>query len=203
MIDSGIGAPAERPTQGDSMDLLQAIRERRSVRKYKSKAIPDEILTEILDAARLAPSWANTQTWRFIVVKDQEIKARLTETMGMTNPALGAFLDVPAVICVAAKRGVAGFAQGEPRTNKGDWFMFDAGIAMEHLALAAWSFGLGTVHVGSFNAQMAEEILKIPEGYSMVEMMPIGYFETPPDARPRKPLKEVVYLNRFGEPYIP
>ena len=185
------------------MDLLQAIRERRSVRKYKSKPIPEEILLEILDAARLAPSWANTQTWRFIVVKDQETRARLTETMGATNPARGTFAEAPAVICVAAKRGVAGFAQGEARTDKGDWFMFDAGIAMEHLALAAWNFGLGTVHVGSFNAQMAEEILKIPEGYSMVEMMPIGYFDTAPDPRPRKPLKEVVHLNTFGEPYIP
>jgi len=79
--------------------------------------------------------------------------------------------------------------------------MFDAGIAMEHLALAAWSFGLGTVHVGSFDAKMAEEILKVPEGYSMVSMTPLGYFETAPDARPRKPLHEIVYSNSFGEPY--
>lgn len=185
------------------MDLLTVIRERRSVRKYKNKPVPEEILMEILDAARLSPSWANTQTWRFIVVKDQDARARLSETMGPTNPAKGAFLDAPIVICIAAQRGISGFHQGEPRTDKGDWFMFDAGIAMEHLALAAWNFGLGTVHVGSFNAKMAEEIVKIPQGYSIVEMVPVGYFETPPDARPRKPLSQLVYLNSFGEPYIP
>jgi nitroreductase len=183
------------------MDLFTAIKERRSVRKYKSDSVPDDVLAQILDAARLAPSWANTQTWRFIVVKDQATKAKLSETMGATNPARSAFLDAPVLICCAAQRGVAGFHGGQPRTDKGDWFMFDAGIAMEHLALAAWSFGLGTVHVGSFDAKMAEAILKVPEGYSMVSMTPLGYFETAPDARPRKPLHEIVYSNSFGEPY--
>ena len=185
------------------MDLFAAIRERRSVRKYKKDPVPDEVITQVLDAARLAPSWANTQTWRFIVVKDQPVKVKLSETMGATNPAKQAFLDAPIVICCAAQRGIAGFHGGQPRTNKGDWFMFDAGIAMEHLALAAWSFGLGTVHVGSFDAPVAEEILKVPEGYSMVSMTPLGYFETAPEARPRKPLREIAFSNSFGEPYTP
>jgi nitroreductase len=186
------------------MDLLTVIRERRSVRKYKNKPVPEEILLEILDAARLSPSWANTQTWRFIVVRDQQIKQQLQETMRPSNPCVEAFLQAPIIICVVSQRGVAGCRQGEPTTNKGDtWFMFDAGIVMEHLVLAAWDHGLGTCHMGAFDAAKAEEILKIPEGYSVVEMTPLGYFETPPDARPRKPLKDLVYLNRFGEPYIP
>jgi nitroreductase len=185
------------------MELLTVIQERRSVRKYKSKPVPEEMLTEILDAARLAPSWNNTQVWRFIVVKDHEIRARLSETMGATNPARAAFLDAPMVICAAAQRGSSGYYKGESTTNKGDWFMYDVAIAMEHLVLAAWQFGLGTVHVGLFDAAKAEEILKIPEGYSIVSMTPLGYFETPPNARPRKPLTEIAFLNAFGEPYSP
>ncbi|HME43133.1 MAG TPA: nitroreductase family protein [Syntrophorhabdales bacterium] len=185
------------------MELLTAIQERRSVRKYKSKPVPEKILDEILDAARLSPSWNNTQVWRFIVVKDQEIRARLSETMGPTNPARAAFLDAPMVICAAAQRGSSGYYKGESTTNKGDWFMYDVAIAMEHLVLAAWQFGLGTVHVGLFDASKAEEILKIPEGYSIVSMTPLGYFETPPNARPRKPLTEIAFLNAFGEPYTP
>jgi nitroreductase len=192
----------ERTIQGNAMELLRAIQERRSVRKYKSKSVPDEILKEILDAARLAPSWNNTQVWRFVVVKDQEIRARLSETMGSTNPAKASFLDAPMVICVAAQRGSSGYYKGESTTNKGDWFMYDVAIAMEHLVLTAWQFGLGTVHVGLFDAMKAEDILKIPEGYSIVSMTPLGYFETAPGARPRKPLTEIVYLNTFGEPYI-
>ena len=69
------------------MDLLKVIHERRSVRKYRSDPVPDEIITEILEAARRSPSWANTQVWRFIVVKDQGIKERLQETLRPTNPA--------------------------------------------------------------------------------------------------------------------
>jgi nitroreductase len=80
--------------------------------------------------------------------------------------------------------------------------MFDTALAMEHLALTAWQFGLGTVHVGLFDATKVEDILKIPEGYSIVSMTPLGYFEAAPDARPRKPLTEIVYLNTFGEPYV-
>lgn len=184
------------------MEVLTAIQERRSVRKYKSKPVPEEILNEILDAARLSPSWANTQTWRFIVVKDQQVKQKLQETMRPVNPCREAFLQAPLVICMVCQKGVSGCRQGEPLTNKGDtWFMFDAGIAMEHLVLAAWDHGLGTCHVGLFDAAKADEILAVPEGYSTVEMTPLGYFETPPDARPRKPLTEIVYLNTFGESY--
>jgi nitroreductase len=185
------------------MELLTAIRERRSVRKYKSKPVPEEILAEILDAARLSPSWANTQTWRFVVVRDQDVKKKLQETMRPVNPCREAFLEAPIVICVVSQRGLAGCRQGEPVTNKGDnWFMFDAGIVMEHLVLSAWDQGLGTCHVGAFDAAKAEEILGVPGGYSIVSMTPLGYFDTPPEARPRKPMAEIVYLNGFGEPYI-
>jgi len=190
------------------MDLLKAIHERRSIRRYRQDPVPEEIIVEILEAARRSPSWANTQVWRFIVVKDQAIKERLASEIfpGGSNPARQAIVDAPALICVAAKRELAGFYKGQAATDKGDWFMFDAGIAMEHIVLAAWNFGLGTVHVGLFDAKKAEEILKIPDGFSITAMTPLGYFdETPGEApkfTPRKPLKEIAYLNAFGTEYI-
>jgi len=190
------------PFRRESMELLTAIRERRSVRKYKSKPVPEEILAEILNAARLAPSWANTQTWRFIVVKDQQVKQQLQETMRPVNPCREAFLQAPIIICVVCQKGQAGCRQGEALTDKGDtWYMFDAGLAMEHLVLAAWDQGLGTCHVGSFDAAKAEEILGVPHGYAIVEMTPLGYFDDQPEARPRKPLDEILYLNKYGEAY--
>ncbi len=186
------------------MELLTAIRERRSIRKYKSKPVPEEILAEVLDAARLAPSWANTQVWRFIIIKDQKIREQLQETMRTTNPCREAFLQAPLVICIVCQKGQSGCRQGEPLTAKGDtWFMFDAGLAMEHLALAAWDQGLGTCHVGSFDAPKAEAILGVPQGYTVVEMTPLGYFDAQPEARPRKPLQEILYFNKYGEPYTP
>jgi nitroreductase len=110
--------------------------------------------------------------------------------------------EAPAVICIVAKRGVSGFYRGEPSTDKeGYWFMFDAGIAMEHLVLMAWNFGIGTVHVGAFDAKKAEVVLAIPEGFSIVEMTPIGYFDEIPKPTPRKKIEEITYLDSFGKPF--
>jgi nitroreductase len=184
------------------MDLLKVIGERRSVRKYKADPIPEEIIREILEAARQAPSWANTQVPRFIVVKDLKIKEALQGTLAPNNPSTAAMVDAPCVICVIAKRGSSGYHKGQSATDKGDWFMFDAGISMEHIVLAAWNFGLGTVHVGLFDAGKAQEILEVPEGFSIVEMTPLGYFDETPKATPRRALKESVFLNGYGEPYI-
>jgi nitroreductase len=69
------------------MDFMKVIQERRSVRKYKDTPVPNEIIREVLEAARRSPSWANTQVWRFIVVKDQNVKERLQDTLRPTNPA--------------------------------------------------------------------------------------------------------------------
>lgn len=184
------------------MELLKAINERRSVRKYLPDRVPDEILIEILEAARRSPSWANTQVWRFIVVTDSKIKEVLRDALTPTNPARDAIIGAPVVICIAAERGISGCRKGVPVTDKGDWFMFDAGIAMEHIVLAAWNFGLGTVHVGNFDAKKAEDALNIPEGYSITEMTPLGYFDEIPKETPRKPLSEITFINAFGEPYL-
>jgi nitroreductase len=110
--------------------------------------------------------------------------------------------EAPCVICVVAKRHVAGYYRGEPVTDKGDWFMYDSGIAMEHIVLAAWSLGLGTCHVGAFDAKRAEEILHVPDGYSIVAMTPLGYFEEVPEQRPRKSLRAVAFLDSFGNPFL-
>lgn len=184
------------------MDFLAVIQQRRSIRTYKKDNVPEEILREVLEVARLAPSWANTQVSRWIVVKDEVTKQDLSNTLTPTNPGRKAMLEAPYVICLAAQTGLSGFYKGEVSTDKGDWFMYDAGVAMEHLVLAATSFGLGTVHIGLFDAKKAEEVLKIPEGFAIVAMTPLGYFNELPAPRPRKSLKEIVFLNHFGEPYL-
>jgi nitroreductase len=91
--------------------------------------------------------------------------------------------------------------KGEQVTDKGDWFMFDAGLAMDHLMLFACSLGLGTVPVGAFDAGKAEEALGVPEGYSVVAMTPLGYFDESPPPTSRKPLSDLLYLDRFGKAY--
>ncbi len=183
------------------MDLLTVIKERRSVRKYRSDPVADETILTCVEAARLAPSWANTQVWRFVVIKDPTVKESVSEALSSGNPARQALLDAPVAVCVIAQRNLAGMKRGESVTDKGDWFMFDCGIAMEHFVLTAWSLGLGTVHIGAFDSRTVESILSVPEGYTVVSMTPLGYFDGQPDPRPRKPLDEILFLNGFGKTY--
>ena len=181
------------------MEVLEAIKTRRSIRKYKTTPVDDKTLEQVLEAARWAPSWANTQCWRFVVVRDSKVKAQLAEALSANNPATDAIKNAPLVIVVCAKIGRSGCYHGEPSTDKGVyWYMFDAGLTMENLALAAHALGLGTVHVGAFDAKKAESILKVPEGFCVVEMTPLGYPDQEAKAPPRKELSEIVSYDEFG-----
>jgi len=180
------------------MEVLDAIKTRRSIRRYKADPVDGKTLEAILEAARWAPSWANTQCSRFVVVRDDGVKAKLAEALSPNNPATEAVRSAPLVIAACAQLGRAGCYRGEPTTNKGDWFMFDVGLAMENLVLAAHALGLGTVHIGAFDAPRAEEALGVPEGYCVVEMTPLGYPDQEAKAPPRKELSEIVSYDKFG-----
>ena len=180
------------------MEVLEAIKTRRSIRKYKTTPVDDKTLELILEAARWAPSWGNTQCWRLIVVSDDDIKNRLADTLNATNTAMDAIRQAPLLIVACAELGKSGFSDGELATDKGDWFMFDVALAMQNLVLAAHSLGLATVHVGSFDAKKAADIVELPQGYCVVEMTPLGYPDQVRDPRPRKELSEIVFYNRFG-----
>jgi len=188
------------------MEVLEAIKTRRSVRRYKPDPIDDQTMDTILEAARWAPSWSNTQCWRFIVVRDDNIKADLAKTLLklerddtlVDNPSTQAILNAPVVIVACAELGKSGCYRGKPRTDKGDWFMFDVALAMQNLALAAHSLGLGTVHVGLFDGAKAAQILEVPPGFSVVEMTPLGYPEAEPKTTPRKELAEIVFRDKYG-----
>lgn len=180
------------------MDVMSAIQGRRSVRHYKPDPVKEEDLKVVLEAARWAPSWANTQCWKFIVVRDPAIKAELADTLNPGNPATSALTEAPVVMAACAELGKAGHKRGEVCTDKGDWFMFDVALAMQNLVLAAFSLGLGTVHVGLVDAKKAAEILQLPPGIVFVEMTPLGYPAEEPRATPRKELSEIVSYDRYG-----
>jgi nitroreductase len=188
------------------MDTLAAIGGRRSIRKYKSDPIDDATLNKILEAVRQAPSWANSQCWRLVVVKDKEIKDKLAGTMfnfpGRANQTSEGVKAAPVAVAFCAELGKSGFSYGEPKkaaTDKGEyWYMFDAALAMENFCLSAYSFGLGTVIIGAFDPKAAAKVLKVPEGYAVVALSPLGYPDEAPAARPRKEIAESVFFNEFG-----
>lgn len=182
------------------MDVMEAIRNRRSVRKYTAHPVKDSEVEAVLDAARWAPSWANTQCVRWIVVRDAETRMKLADTLPPGNPANDAMRTVPVVLVACAETGRAGFKGGDPATDKGDsWYMFDVASAAQSLMLAAHALGLGTVHVGLFDSKKAEEIVGVPDNVRVVELIPLGHPAKQPSGPGRKELSEIAFRDRYGQ----
>ncbi|MFC1978997.1 nitroreductase family protein [Chloroflexota bacterium] len=186
------------------MDLMQAILGRRSIRKFKSDPVSDEDLSKVLEAARWAPSWANTQVWRLVIVRDYDTrdrlaKATISKAPGKENGAAPALRQAPIVVVACAELGRSGYFDGVAYTDKNEWFMFDVALALNNLTLMAHSLGLGTVHIGLFDSVKAAEIVGVSQEYVVVEILPLGHPDESPTPRTRKNIDEFVYYEKFGE----
>jgi nitroreductase len=183
-----------------NMEVMEAIKRRRSIRAFKSTTVDQKTLDIILDAGRLAPSWGNSQTWRWIVIQDSDLKMQLAEKiLRQGNRGTEAVKIAPVVIAACAELNKAGCRDGQPSTDKGGyWYMFDAGLALENMVLAAESFGLGSLFIGGMDAKKAESLLGVPSGYACVILMVLGYPDEQPIARPRKEMTDLVFKNTFG-----
>jgi len=168
------------------MDVVETIRARRSIRKYRPEAIPDDKLEVIFEAARLAPSAANRQPWRFVVVRAKDRKESLAEAANNQ-----AFLKDAAVIVVAV-----GDVEVSAR-----WHERDPMIALEHMVLAAASLGYGTCWIGAFSEEAVKKLLEIPEKMKVVALLPIGVPAETPAARPRKEISEIFFKEEWQNPW--
>jgi nitroreductase len=165
------------------MEVIDAIRSRKSVRSYLDKAVEKEKLSRVLEAARMAPSAGNRQEWRFVVVTDPEKRRRLgEEAAGQRFIA-----EAPVVIAVCAQTDGRIMRCGQA------CYPIDVAIAVDHLTLAAVAEGLGTCWIGSFDPEEARRILAIPKEIVVVELLPLGYPRDPqPVAKSRLPLEAIV-----------
>lgn len=186
------------------METLEAIKSRKSVRRFSDRPVEEEKLQAVLEAARLAPSWANMQCWRFVVVQDGPVRTRISELAltdaycppkgYKTNPAHSALAEAPVIIVACAEPNRSGDSRGQ------QYYMTDVGLAVENLMLAARDLGLGSVFVGTFDEKLLGELLGIPSYISIVGLFPIGYpLEWSAGESPRKPLDEIVFYERWGE----
>ncbi len=173
-------------------NYFEIIKERRSIRKYQEKPVSDELLNTVLEAGRWAQSWANTQCWHVIVVRDESVKEQLQKTLPIRNPSYKAIVEAPILLCLCAKKSVAGFYKGNVCTCFGDWLLFDMGIFAQNIALCAYSLGLGTVVVSLLDHKLAEQILNLDEDKVLVALMPLGFPADTPSAPPRKEIKDFV-----------
>ncbi len=171
------------------MNVIEAIRTRRSVRKFKPEEIPEEDLRDILEAARLAPSAGNRQPWRFVVVRDPEAKRRL----GVAARSQTWISDAGVVVAALA------MGRDSPEVYP-RWAERDVMTAVEHMVLSAWSLGYGSCWVGALEEGAVKEMLGVPEEMTVICLLPMGVPAQSPEAKPRKPFGEVFHGERYGRP---
>lgn len=176
--------------------ILKVIKERRSVRAYSPEPVPEEDILKILDAARWAPSAGNLQPWRFIVVTDSKLK----EDIAYAAYGQLWMATAPVIIVVCAVPEESSWRYGERGEKL--YCIQDTAAAIQNILLAAHALGYGTCWVGAFSEDEVREILNIPKNVRPVALITIGKPAEKPYPPPRRELKEIVYLNRYGQPYI-
>ena len=171
------------------MDVMEAIRRRCSVRSYLDRAVEEEKLNNILEAARLAPSASNRQEWRFVVVQDKDARQRIMKA-AKNQSFVG---EAPVVIACCAQTDNHVMSCGQL------CYPIDVAIAIEHMALQAVEEGLGTCWVGAFYEDQVKEILSIPKDIRVVELQTLGYPARPcPVHKNRLALSEIVMYEKWG-----
>ncbi|NLF29512.1 MAG: nitroreductase [Planctomycetes bacterium] len=171
------------------MDVREAIRRRYSVRKYTPQPVDEAMLRTVLEAARLAPSGSNRQPWKFVVVRDPDLRARLVEACNGQ-----AFVGTAPVVIAACgtmpDRTMSCDVPGDP---------VDVAIAIDHMALQAAELGLGTCWIGAFKQDAVRSVLGIPADAKVIEVLTLGHpADKPPQAKKRKDLSEIVCWDRWS-----
>ena len=170
------------------MNVKEAIEHRYSVRRYQQRPIEVEKLLRVLEAARLAPSAANRQEWRFLLIQDRVRRLALAEAA--RNQTFIAEAPVVIVACAVDTERI--MQCGLPS------FSIDVAIALEHLALQATEEGLGTCWIGAFDADKVKALLGVPEEVRVVQLMPLGYPADEPKTKTRKELTEIIMREQWG-----
>ena len=176
------------------MNATECIKGRRSIRTFTNEPVSHELIDEIVEVARFAPSWKNTQISRYVAVKAEVAATCFEAWKGNADMVLAA----PMVIALTYIKNRSGFERdGSYSTSKEDrWQNFDTGIAAEAFCLAAYERGLGTVILGIFDEFKAAEVLGIPEDRGVAAFIVIGHPNCNPEAPKRKEVSELVtYLS--------
>lgn len=201
------------------MDLIETIKARRSIRKFKTDPIPDQYITELIEAGRLAPSGSNLQATRYVIIKSLEGRSKLVECTPLpfvtrapliiaccidkqvlntanarTNELIeaNAFVDTPLANMSTDSEALEKQKKKMDEESLKSYLRLNAAIALDHIALRAVELGLGSCWIMMFNSEKAKEILELDERYDVVALLPIGYPDQSPLQRPRLKLDELI-----------
>lgn len=172
------------------METLEAIKTRRSVRRYKPDPVPLDLVKKIIEAGQWAPTGASKQYWKFIAVTDPKVMKMILRTSPMVWGAS------PAAIFVCKDLARAGIDELQKR-GSGE----ACGFPSQNVMLAAHALGLGTCAIGGFNREAAIDILDVPDDVWPMLLITLGYPDEEPEAKPRRPKSEVAYLNSCNNPW--
>lgn len=171
------------------MNVSEAIRTKRAVRKFQDKPLPEDVVHAILNAGRRSQSSKNEQAWRFIAIRDRSILKALSECGNWAGHLAGAALGV----AILTPEPTAKFQT-----------MFDAGQAAAFMQLAAWELGVGSVPASIYEAEKARQILNFPPEWHLRIALSFGYpveeekLIAAPKKGGRRSLEEVVHWERWG-----
>ena len=184
--------------------FLELVRSRRSIRRYKPDPIDPAVLTRILEAGSLAPSGNNTQPWRFIVVRDREMKERLCDVSGKQPWILEAPVTIAVVGDILSKIKTPPSVGAEPSIDDPMQGLIllktvrDATIAADHIVMAAEDEGLGSCWIAMFEQADIAPVLGVPPSCYVVALITLGIPAERPAPRPRHALRELVFREKYG-----
>lgn len=186
------------------MKCMDIILSRQSVRSFSPEPVPEEIIDQILEAGRWAPSTQNRQPWRFVVITDREIIRKLPTHSGFIGLVNHFIKDAGFVIvaCADPKQDLV--------LNDQAYYLVDTAIAMQQMVMTAWSMGIGTCWLGAFSEANVKAFLDIPNSIRVIAICPFGY---PKDkktlyakavssfagSRRRLPKEHIFYQNKWRE----
>ncbi|MEW6374450.1 MAG: nitroreductase family protein [Thermodesulfobacteriota bacterium] len=168
------------------MDILNLLKSRRSIRLYQDQPVPQDLLLQILEAGRWAPTGANLQPWHFIIVTDPETRKRIGEVARFFFIKSSHVGKAPIVL-------VLGFD-----TRKGKYGRYDATLAGGNMMTMATSLGLGTCWIGAFDEPRVKAILEIPDNIEVIALITLGYPEGKAEVPPRVELEKIVHWESWS-----
>ena len=167
--------------------LLDCIKKRYSVRKYLDKPVEQEKIDILLEAARLAPSASNKQTWHFVVIRDKEKRKQLTDICHGQK-----FVSEAPITIAVCNTNLDYIMTCGQRAS-----IIDGAIAAEHIVLQAVELGLGSCWIGAFYHDKMAKLINLPQDYEIIGLLPIGYPAIEKGNRDLKSIEEIVYYDCF------
>lgn len=170
--------------------VLALLKERRSIRRYRPDPVPDEMVEQLLEAGRWAPSASNRQPWAFIIIRDEAIRQRVAQHAATYFLRWAHVEEAPLLIVLC----------GEAQSWIYRQFLHeDIGLAGGQIMLQAKALGLGTCWIGGLDRKAIAGILKVPEHMEVVGLLTVGFPAEDPPPPPRKPLAEIVHYDVYGK----